>query len=330
METKAGTSIRAFLESASKAYYTGHPFISDEQYDMLEEKYGELGTPGYRVENGVPHFRRMYSLQKYYKGEGDTPEKNWNRASVVETPKLDGAAVSLLYINGRLEQVLTRGDGIKGQEITHLFSAAACHSIGICQYIDKSEVTQITGEIMAKKSIKNARNYAAGALSLNDAAEFASRDLQFFAYDIYPNIEIEYVSQMRELRRWGFRTVLCDFDVNEYPTDGRVIRISKYKWYEAAGFTSKHPKGAYALKTRTEGVQTKLLDVVWQTGKTGKVTPVALLEPVEIDGAVVSRATLNNQAFIEALELEIGDDILVERSGGIIPRIISKVSKNDS
>lgn len=328
METKTSSSIRAFLEAASKAYYAGRPFISDEQYDMLEEKYGELENPGYRVENGIPHFSRMYSLQKYYEGEGALPD--WNRASTVETPKLDGAAISILYVDGVLIQVLTRGDGIKGQDITHLFTAENSSKLYIPILIEPSAVTQITGEVMAKKSIKNARNYAAGALSLKSESEFHSRGLEFFAYDIYPNTEIEYVSQMRELRRWGFRTVLCDFDVDEYPTDGRVIRISKYKWYEAAGFTSKHPKGAYALKTRTEGVQTKLLDVVWQTGKTGKVTPVALLEPIEIDGALVSRATLNNPGFIEALELEIGDDILVERSGGIIPRIISKVSKNDS
>ena len=90
------------------------------------------------------------------------------------------------------------------------------------------------------------------------------------------------------------------------------------------GYTSKHPRGAYALKERTAGIKTKILDVIWQTGKSGKVTPVAILEPIEIDGATVSRATLNNFGFIEALGVQIGDSVMVERAGGIIPRIIKK------
>ena len=90
------------------------------------------------------------------------------------------------------------------------------------------------------------------------------------------------------------------------------------------GFTSKHPRGAFAVKERSEGVKTTILDVIWDTGKTGKVTPVAILEPINIDGARVARATLNNPGFIEALGVGIGDSVMVERAGGIIPRIIGK------
>ncbi len=93
------------------------------------------------------------------------------------------------------------------------------------------------------------------------------------------------------------------------------------------GFTSKYPRGAFALKERTEGVRTTLLDVVWQTGKTGKVTPVGIIKSVNIDGANVNRVTLNNPGFIEALGVQIGDDIMVERAGGIIPRVIQKVEE---
>lgn len=320
------SSIRKFLEKASKAYYEGNPIISDSQYDALEEIYGELDTPGYRLEHGIPHYRPMYSLQKYYEGEGNRPDSGWNNASVVETPKLDGAAISILYIDGELNQVLTRGDGTKGQDITHLFTVASCFGLSIPYFIpEKEQPVQVTGEVIAKKSIKNARNYAAGALSLKSAQEFQSRQLEFFAYDVYPNPEVEYVGTMRILEKtWGFNTVLNIPNIEEYPTDGAVVRISKYRWYYTAGFTSKHPKGAYALKTRSSGVRTKLLDVIWQTGKTGKVTPVAILEPVEIEGAMVSRATLNNVGFIESLGIEIGNYVQVERSGGIIPRIICK------
>lgn len=322
---KNPTSIQRFLEVVSKAYYEGFPLISDEQYDALEEKYGELDTPGYRIENGIPHFQRMYSLSKYYSGEGNCPEEAWNFEAAVATPKLDGAAISILYIDGELRQVLTRGDGIRGQDVTHLFTVANCDKLKIPYFIPQREITQVTGEVMAKKSIKNARNYAAGALSLKSASDFEDRELKFFSYDVYPNPTSEYVSTLNVLEtEWGFKTVLYIKNIDEYPTDGQVVRILDYSRFYEAGFTSKHPRGAYALKTRTEGVKTQLLDVIWQTGKSGKVTPVAILDPIEIDGATVSRATLNNVGFIQSLELQIGDYVKVERAGGIIPRIICK------
>lgn len=319
---KNTTNIQRFLEVVSKAYYEGFPLISDEQYDALEEKYGELDTPGYRIENGIPHFQRMYSLQKHYSGEGSSPEMLWGAVETICTLKLDGAAISILYIDGELRQVLTRGDGIRGQDVTHLFTVANCDKLKVPYFIPQREITQVTGEVMALKSVKNARNYAAGALSLKSASDFENRALDFFAYDIYPAPLDNYLDAMELLQKWGFRTVLDSTE--DYPTDGKVVRISNYKKYYAAGFTSKHPKGAYAVKTRSEGVSTQLLDVIWQTGKSGKVTPVAILEPIEIDGAMVSRATLNNVGFIESLGLEIGDYVRVERAGGIIPRIICK------
>ncbi len=121
----------------------------------------------------------------------------------------------------------------------------------------------------------------------------------------------------------GFNTV-ASFETDEYPQDGKVYRIDDNKTYEEMGYTSKHPRGAFAVKKRTEGIKTILLRVDWEVGKSGKVTPVAILDKVNIDGAEVSRATLNNPGFIEALDLHIGDAVMVERAGGIIPRIIKK------
>lgn len=319
--------MKDFLEKASKAYYEGNPFLSDEQYDALEARYGELSTPGYNLEDGIPHYRRMYSLQKFYQGEGKFPD--WytdpvlSRTTISETPKLDGAAISLLYIGGVLRQALTRGDGYKGTDISELV-VASHKKLHIPMNIpDTDIILQVVGEVVAPKTIPNARNYASGALSLKSIEEFQSRDVTFVAYDVYPYIEVNHTSAMRRLCTYGFNTV-GTMHCSIFPTDGVVIRVDKYIRYDNLGYTSKHPKGAFALKERTEGIKTRLLKVIWQTGKSGKVTPVAILEPVEIEGAIVSRATLNNIGFIQALDLEIGDEVMVERSGGIIPRIICK------
>lgn len=313
-----------FLELARRRYYEGTPIISDEQYDALEERYGEALKPGYALDRGVPHLFPMYSLKKYYEGEGEPP--HFERTVV--TGKLDGAACALIYINGEFSSAITRGDGEKGLEFTHLISPEKADMMGIPWFVDfEEDVVQVTGEIVAPSFIPNARNYAAGAVSLKSAEEFQKRNLTFVAYDCLPAQMEQYAEAMEALEAWEFNTVYTT-DCTKFPTDGLVFRAGSYKQYFDLGFTSKHPRGAYALKTRTEGVKTQLLDVVWQTGKSGKVTPVAILNPVDIDGATVSRATLNNVGFIESLDLEIGDYVMVERSGGIIPRIICKATEN--
>jgi DNA ligase (NAD+) len=130
---------------------------------------------------------------------------------------------------------------------------------------------------------------------------------------------------MHVLKQLGFNTVLEPELAKIYPSDGIVVRLNNNHQFEQLGYTSKHPRGAYARKERAQHVETKLLAVEWQVGKSGKVTPVAILEPVKIGDAVVSRATLNNPGFIEALDLRIGDTVAVARAGEIIPCILHKV-----
>ena len=130
---------------------------------------------------------------------------------------------------------------------------------------------------------------------------------------------------MEYLLGFGFDTVLSN-DWTAYPDDGLVFRIDNYKDFTNLGYTSKHPRGAYALKQRNEGVITKLVDVKWNVGKSGVVAPVAILEPIEIDGATVSRATLHNMKYISDLNLEVGCLVEVIRSGEIIPRILSRAN----
>ena len=110
-----------------------------------------------------------------------------------------------------------------------------------------------------------------------------------------------------------------------FPQDGKVVRVDSNTYFEKLGYTSHHPRGSFALKTRQAGVVTELLDVEWNVGKSGAVSPVAILSPCIIGDAVVSRATLHNQAYIEMLDLEIGCNVEVIRSGEIIPRIVRKL-----
>ena len=112
---------------------------------------------------------------------------------------------------------------------------------------------------------------------------------------------------------------------DEYLQDGLVFRVDQYLPFENLGYTSHHPRGAYALKKRGQSVVTKLLDVEWNVGKSGVIAPTALLEPINIDGATISRATLHNKGFIEEMGLEIGCNVELIRSGEIIPRIVRRV-----
>ena len=313
-------NLKEFLIECKEAYYAGDPIISDEQYDHLEDICNEdLSVGTHRGK--TRHWFRMYSLQKVYVGE-DPP---WDKINMVCTPKLDGAAIALRYINGTLDSVVTRGDGEYGDDVSHLFTDPRLYEpMNIPQAIDIEGAVQINGELVAPKFIENARNYAAGALGLKNPVVFGDRILTFFAYSIQPYPTDWYQMDMRFLNDNGFISVWSDQDWTDWPSDGLVHRVDSNIKFDEMGYTNKHPRGAYALKVRTEGVKTKILDVVWQTGKSGKVTPVAILEPIEIDGATVSRATLNNFGFIEALGVRIGDSVMVERAGGIIPRIIRK------
>jgi DNA ligase (NAD+) len=266
----------------------------------------------------------MYSLQKYF----DITEAG-NISGYIKTPKLDGAAVSLLYVNKQFALGLTRGDGNLGRDITDKLALLVPPTISL-----RGEV-QITGEIVCPSNVTNARNVASGSLNLKDIKEFKARaeNLVFVAYDIHKSGlgYDQYSTILKALADQGFNTVNT-FDASNYPTDGWVYRINDIKAFNKMGYTAHHPRGAFALKEQKEGVHTELLDVVWQVGKSGVVSPVAILSPVEVEGAIVSRATLHNIEYIRSLELEIGCTVEVIRSGEIIPRILRRVDqkKNNS
>lgn len=314
-------NIKNYLDAASAAYFAGKPIISDEVFDRLAESAGYHEVGAKQHEHLKKHFNRMYSLAKHYEGENKKPLQDYK--DIVSTEKLDGAAISLLYLDGTLVQALTRGDGIEGTDIT---SKIIARKDLVPLSIDMTGIFQVTGEIVAPKHIENSRNYAAGALNLKDEAEFCTRAISFFAYSAFPYITDSYRKDMQSLEQLGFETVLTSGLSDIYDCDGIVHRVNSNLDFDAAGFTAKHPKGAYALKQRSEAVETTLLGVEWNTGRTGKVTPTAILEPVMIGDKTVTRATLNNIGFIEALELYIGCTVALILGGEVIPRVTHKVA----
>ena len=312
--------LHKFLDQASQTYYAGTPTISDQVFDQLADScgYNKIGA----VTHGkkAKHLYPMYSLQKFYEDEGKSDPLAG--LDITTSIKLDGAAISLLYINGTLVQALTRGDGVEGQVITDKMYE---HGSLVPLNIELTGTIQITGEIVAPLHVENSRNYAAGSLNLKDLNEFKTRAIEFFAYQATPSLRKHWSDDMTVLKYHGFNTVLEPDLGKIYPSDGIVVRVENNHQFEQLGYTSKHPRGAYARKERAAHVETKLLAVEWNVGKTGKVTPTAILEPVKIGDALVSRATLNNPGFIEALDLQIGDTVAVARAGEIIPCILHKV-----
>lgn len=311
-----------FLDEACRYYYAGVPIISDEQFDSLAESCGYNKVGAKQHEDVERHQYPMYSLQKWYSDEQTTnPLEGYT--NITMTPKLDGAAVSLLYVGGVLVRALTRGDGTEGRLVTEKFLATNL----VPKTIDMGlgSVVQITGELCAPVHVENSRNYAAGSLNLGSVEEFKTRAVTFFAYGVFPYITETFDGDMKALHQLGFNTVQ-DKDIDQiYPTDGVVFRVNSNHTFDELGYTSKHPRGAYARKERGELVETVLIGVDWQVGKSGKVTPVGILEPVMVGDAQVSRATLNNPGFIEALGLQIGDRVAIRRAGEIIPQVVHKV-----
>lgn len=312
--------ITEYLNTTARHYYNGTPIISDEQFDALADSVGYSSVGAKQHENVEKHYVPMYSLQKYYADEKKESPLLAER-DVTMSVKLDGAALSHLYIDGEYVRTLTRGDGTEGKVVTAKFAATNL----IPKKILAMGVVQITGELCAPKHVENSRNYAAGALNLGSVDEFRTRSVEFFAYGVYPYQNSKFDEDMKTLKQWGFNTVQDKNLELIFPTDGIVFRVNSNIRFEDLGFTSKHPRGAYAKKERGECVETILLGVEWQVGKSGKVTPVAILEPVLVGDAMVSRATLNNGGYIRALDLRIGDIVAVRRAGEIIPQIVHKV-----
>ena len=312
----------------NKLYYdSSAPEISDSEWDQLYDKLGAIEkAQGWKDHDSptnvvggaagkVAHPHKLYSLQKVYdKNEVD----DWMD---IETPKIDGTNLSLIYTNGKLNLALTRGNGEHGTEVTHLVEFLKNAPARIDT--DFAEVV-VNGECVTDNEVENFRNYVSGALGLDDPLEFEKRNINFVAHD-WLGVEMDYMQRMAILKNMGFLTAL-DEQAKKYPTDGIVYRCNSYKKSQKLGYTSKYPKFAVALKTAgTLTATTTLQEVVWTIGRTGAINPTGIVEPVVLDDATISRVTLHNMDFIEEHNLGLGDIITIERAGGVIPKFINVI-----
>ena len=283
------------------------------------------------------------------------------RIPVVIEPKVDGVAVSLLYEKGRLRHAATRGDGAVGDDITQ--NIRTIRSIPERLRSARPSVFEVRGEVFMDKRgfaklneerskaglplFANPRNAAAGSLKQLDPAIVAKRPLGilFYGTGAVEDVDLEKHSELFPLlekfglptsERWwladSFEEILNaireldkirgDF---AYQTDGAVVKVDAFAQRERLGFTAKSPRWAIAYKYEAERVETRLIDILVQVGRTGVLTPVAVLEPVTVSGSRVSRATLHNEDEIKRKDIRIGDTVVIEKAGEVIPAVIEVV-----
>lgn len=278
--------------------------------------------------------------------------------------KYDGASISITYENGKLVRAVTRGDGFKGDEVTNNIKTIKSVPLQLnAGYPDKFE---IRGEIIlpfagfekmnqelieiGETPYSNPRNTASGSLKLQDSSEVAKRPLECLLYSMIGNdLPVESQFDVLELsRKLGFKVPIESklaknidevfefieyWDKNRhnlpYETDGVVIKINNIHFQEELGYTAKSPRWAMAYKFKAEQVSTILQSISYQVGRTGAITPVANLEPVQLAGTIVKRASLHNADQIAKLDIRIGDEVFVEKGGEIIPKIIGVANRGN-
>ncbi len=292
-------------------------------------------------------------------------EEGIDHFTLFAEPKLDGLAVSILYEEGRLVQAATRGDGVVGEEITE--NIKTIRSLPLQLKGDYPDRLEIRGEVFMRKAVfeklnekqlanskqpfANPRNAAAGTVRQLDSSIVAERNLSFYCYGVGvvegAKSEIKYHSEwLASVERWGIPISPLNQNLNSadamqqyhesmsaqrdelpFEIDGVVYKIDEVEAQNALGFLSRTPRFAIAFKFPAMEARTQLKGVDFQVGRTGAITPVARLEPVEVGGVVVSNATLHNGDEIERLGVAIGDEVMIHRAGDVIPKVIRVVEE---
>ena len=383
-ETERIYILRKQLHEHNHRYYVlNQPIVSDQEFDLmmhelqdLEARHPELydaNSPTMRVGSDitkefsqVAHRYPMLSLANTY-SEVDV-EEWYNQVSrglegeefeVCCEMKYDGLSISLTYEHGRLVRAVTRGDGVRGDDVTANVRTIRSIPLVLQSDLGYPDVFEIRGEILmpwqsfnrlneereeiGEQPFANPRNAASGTLKSQDSRVVAERGLDAYLYYLLGeevNIEGHYEA-LQAAKAWGFkvsegvRKVRSLAEIYEFinywdtarkalpvATDGIVLKVNSLRQQRHLGFTAKSPRWAIAYKYRAERVCTKLLEVTYQVGRTGAVTPVANMETVQLAGTRVHRATLNNADFISAFNLHEGDWLYVEKGGEIIPKIV--------
>jgi len=365
-----------------KYYVENNPVISDYEYDMLlkklealENQFPDFITPesstqriggeplkGFKT---VEHKIAMLSLDNAYSYDAlrefdERIKKNIGEIEYVCEPKIDGVSIALIYENGVFFRGATRGDGIKGDDVT--LNLKTIHSIPIRLRGSKLQNAEVRGEVFfpisafkkfnkeqekkGEQLFANPRNAAAGSLRQLDPRIVATRPLDTFLYYI-SHSDKDFKTQeesLEILRTAGFRVNLlikkvknideaiiyckdveAKRDTLDYEIDGVVLKVNSFALQKELGSTIKHPRWAIAFKFTAKQATTRLKDIVIQVGRTGTLTPVAILEPAQVGGVTVSRATLHNFDELKRKDIRIGDIVLVERSGDVIPQVIKSI-----
>lgn len=341
-----------------KALEKEHPELITE--DSPTQKVGGTAkrTAGVLVRHNVPmlSLQDVFSKEEVYHFVEEMQEQLENPEFVVEY-KIDGLSMALRYENGELKLAQTRGDGVNfGEDVTanakvirdvkkKLKDAPEYLEIRGEVYMTNAAFDKVneTQELLGKKLFANPRNCAAGTLRQLDSAVTKERDLSLFIFNIQQVRGREFATHTEGyeyLKKQGIR-VIDDYKVCKtadevwdaiatigenrgklaYDIDGAVVKINKYADREKLGATSKVPRWAVAYKYPPEEKESKLLDIELSVGRTGRITPTAVFEPVRLCGTSVSRATLHNQDFIDELDIGLGDTIVVYKSGEIIPKV---------
>jgi DNA ligase (NAD+) len=338
-----------------KSYESHNP--QDISPSSPTQRLGGVVLDGF---NKASHLSRMWSQEDVFNHDELIDWANRARKVNVNLefycePKFDGASMNLIYENGKLKQAVTRGDGTVGEDVTN--NIYTIHSIPL--EIDYLDTIEIRGEIVIKKDdfekinaqriqnneapFANPRNAAAGSLRQLDPKITASRKLFFYSWGIgYNTLEFKTIAeQMSFVRGLGFlqppMSKICASlqEVEEFydsmakqrnsipmMLDDMVVKVNSVSICDELGHTVKHPRWSCAYKFEAVEKSTILKDVILQVGRTGVVTPVAVLEPVDIEGVVVERATLHNFDEIARLDIKLGDTVTIIRSGDVIPKII--------
>lgn len=301
-----------------------------------------------------------YSLEEVTDWESRIHKLIEGKIQYVCELKYDGVAIGIQYIDGKLHRAVTRGDGEQGEDVTA--NVKTIRSIPLVLSGDYPNDFEIRGEIffpwdafeklnleredIGEPTFANPRNTASGTLKLQDSSVVASRGLDCYLYGVYGvDTEMGHYETVEKAKSWGFKVPdsnkrfiqLTDSvegvmsfidhwdehrDSLPFEIDGAVIKVNDYDQQEMLGFTAKSPRWAIAYKFKTERVSTELVSVVYQVGRTGAITPVANLNPVQLGGTTVKRASLHNADQIAKLDLYIGDQVFVEKGGEIIPKIV--------
>ena len=372
---------RELHEHNHRYYVLNQPTIGDMEFDMLLKELQELearhpelydpNSPTQRVGSDisedfrqVAHKYPMLSLANTYSEEDVA---SWYESvskglagedfEVCCEMKYDGLSISLTYVDGKLVQAVTRGDGVRGDDVTA--NVRTIHSIPLVLRGDYPQEFEIRGEILMPWKVferlnaereaaeeplfANPRNAASGTLKSLDSRLVAARQLDAYLYYMLgDNIPGDgHFENLEAARLWGFKvsegmkkvkTLQGIYDYINYwdterknlpvATDGIVLKVNSLRQQRALGYTAKSPRWAIAYKFKAERACTRLNEVTYQVGRTGAVTPVANMEPVQLAGTTVKRATLNNEDFIRSFDLHIGDYVYVEKGGEIIPKIV--------